>query len=82
MSATTEQWLLAAVALTAAAVSAVRMIAGQRKYVRLYGSARDWQFRSPFRRRVPGLPRDGLVTGDEEGAFAAIVHVLREDRRR
>jgi hypothetical protein len=53
VSAAAVQWLLAAVALAAAAVSVVRLIAGQRKYARLYGSARDWRFRSPFRRRVP-----------------------------
>lgn len=82
MSATAVEWLLAAVALAAGAVSAVRLIAGQRKYARLYGGARDWRFRSPFRRRVPGLPHDGLMTSDEEGAFTAIARMLREDRRR
>lgn len=81
MSGTAGLWAAAALVLAACGAVIMRLIAGQRAHDRRYGRSRGLRFRSPLRRRVPGLPRDGVLTGDEEAAVEAMERTLRKGRR-
>jgi hypothetical protein len=75
-------WTAAGLMLAACAALAARLTGGQHKHERLYGRAPGWpRFHRPVRRRVPGLPHDGMLTGQEEAAIEEIRHGLRKDSR-
>jgi hypothetical protein len=56
-----------------------RAITRQRAADLLYGRSRGLHLRRT-RHRVPGLPRDGSLTGEEEAAMAGIVRAFRRRR--
>lgn len=75
-------WAADSLAGLACADMAVRLVAGEREHLRLYGgSPRRLRFHRPVFRRVPGLPRDGVLTGEEEAAIRDIERQLTKDRR-
>jgi hypothetical protein len=60
-----------------------RLVAGQHEFERLHGGSRArLRIHRPVFRRVPGLPRDGMLTGEEEAAIAVIEQHLRKGGRR
>lgn len=61
---------------------AVRLVAGEREHQRLYGRSPGLRLHRPVFRRVPGLPRDGVLTGEEEAVIGDIEQQLKKDRRR
>jgi len=74
-------WAAAGLALVACGAVAVRLIGGQHEHERLYGRSPGWpRIHRPVRRRVPGLPYDGVVTGQEELAIEEMERRLRKDR--
>lgn len=82
MTASIVQWAVAIVAVAVCGVMIMRLIRHQDEHERLYGRAPGWpRFHRPLRHRVPGLPQDGMLTGQEEAAIEALERQLREDRR-
>jgi hypothetical protein len=76
------QWAVAVLAVAGCGVMVVRLIRQEPEYERLYGRAPGWpRFHRPVRHRVPGLPRDGVLTGQEEAAIEEMERQLRGDRR-
>jgi hypothetical protein len=75
-------WAVAGVALAAGGAEAARLIAGQSEHERLYGRPPGWpRIHSPVR-RVPGLPHDGMLTGQEEAAIEELEHRLGKEGTR
>jgi len=69
-------WGAAVLALATAGMTAWRLVSGEREHERLYGRLRGrLRARLPLRRRVPGLPRDGVLK--DEAAFAALQRGFR-----
>jgi hypothetical protein len=82
VTASIVQWAVAVLALGECGAAAARLIRQEPEHERLYGRAPGWpRFHRPLRHRVPGLPRDGMLTGQEEAAIEEIERQLREDRR-
>ena len=82
MTASVVQWVVAVLALGVCGAMVARQIRNEREHERLYGRAPGWpRFHRPLRHRVPGLPLDGMLTGQEEAAIEEIERQLREDRR-
>jgi hypothetical protein len=75
--------LWAAVGLVVACgAMATRLIGRQHEHERLYGRSPGWpRIHRPGCRRVPGLPHDGVLTGQEEVAIEEIGRQLRKDGR-
>ena len=70
-------------ALAAGVAQAARLIAGQDEHERLYGRSPGWpRFHFPVRRRVPGVPRDGVLTGEEEAVIEELEHQLGKEGTR
>jgi hypothetical protein len=75
-------WAADSLAVLACADVVVRLVAGEREHLRLYGwSPGRVRFHRPVFRRVPGLPRDGVLTVEEEAAIGDIERQLTRDRR-
>jgi hypothetical protein len=73
---------LAGLGLAVCGVMSVRLIGGQHEHERLYGRAPGWpRIHRPVRRRVPGLPHDGVLTGQEEAAIEDLGRRLGKDGR-
>jgi hypothetical protein len=82
VSASILLWAAAGLVLMACGVMAARLIGGQDEHERLYGRSPRWpRIHRPVRRRVPGLPHDGVLTGQEEAAIEEIGHRLRKDSK-
>jgi hypothetical protein len=76
-------WGAAVFALATAGMTAWRLVSGEREHERLYGRPRGrLRARLPLRRRVPGLPREGVLTGEDEAAFAALQRGFRQREAR
>jgi len=75
-------WAATGLVLAACGTVSVRLIAGQREHERLYGRSPGWpRIHHPVRRRVPGLPYDGVLTGQEEAAIEEMERRLRKGGR-
>lgn len=82
MTVSIVHWAAAVLAVGVCAAMAARLIRNEPEHERLYGRAPGWpRFHRPIRHRVPGLPADGMLTGQEEAAIQDIERQLREDRR-
>ena len=76
-------WALDAAALLGAGTMMARLVAGPYEFERLYGGSQGrLRVHRPVFRRVPGLPRDGMLAGEEEAAIAVIEQHLRKGGRR
>lgn len=76
-------WAVDSLAGLACTDMAVALVAGEREHLRLYGgSPGRVRFHRPVFRRVPGLPRDGVLTGEEEAALRDIERQLTRDRKK
>lgn len=80
MSETVALWAIAALVLAVCGAVMMPLVAGQLEHERRYGRSRRLRFRSPLRRRVPALPRDGVLTGEEEAAIEAMERMLGKGR--
>lgn len=82
MTASIVHWAVAVLAVGVCGAMVARLIRQEPEHERLYGRAPGWpRFHRPLRHRVPGLPLDGMLTGQEEAAIEEIERQLREDRR-
>lgn len=84
MTASIVHWAVAVLAVGVCGAMAARLIRQEHEHEheRLYGRAPGWpRFHRPVRHRVPGLPLDGMLTGQEEAAIEDIERQLRGDRR-
>ena len=82
MSASILLWAAAGLVLVACGAMAARLIGGQHEHQRLYGRSPGWpRIHRPVRRRVPGLPHDGVLTGQEEAAIEEIGRRLQKGGR-
>lgn len=75
-------WAAVGLAALVSADMAVRLVAGERDHQLLYGRSHGLRLHRPVFRRFPGLPRDGVLTGEEEAVIRAIERQLKKDRRR
>jgi hypothetical protein len=64
--------------MVAAGMAAWRLVSGQREHERLYGRARMRLRLRPPLRRIPGLPLDGVLTGQDEAVFDGLRRAFRQ----